>query len=205
MRLIMARHGQTTLNLGKKFYGELDPDLTELGREQALDLAKKLEKNKFNPDKIYTSGVRRTMLTTQIITGANNYIAEVIHDLRFREKSFGRWEGLNADEIEAKYPDEWWAYIEDAINFQPQGAESYSHFKDRINAAFIDAIKSSLDERLETLLIIGHNGVLRDLSNRYLETDTDYWDIYFYQGNLHIYDIANIEQLGGGNLLREIV
>lgn len=205
MRLIMARHGQTTLNLGKKFYGELDPDLTQLGRKQALNLARKLEQNNFIPDKIYTSAVKRTMVTTQIITVANNYSAVVIHDPRFREKSFGRWEGLDANEIEAKYPDEWWAYIEDAINFQPQGAESYSHFKERINAAFLDAIKSSLDEKLETLLIIGHNGVLRDLSNRFLETDTDYWDIYFYQGNLHIYDINSLEQLGKGNLLREII
>lgn len=205
MRLIMARHGQTTLNVGKKFYGELDPDLTKLGREQALDLARKLEQNNFNPDKIYTSAVKRTMVTTQVITEANAYTAEVIHDPRFREKSFGRWEGLNADEIEAKYPDEWWAYIEDAINFQPEGAESYSNFKERINAAFIDAIKSGLDEKLETLLIIGHNGVLRDLSNRFLETDTEYWDIYFYQGKLHIYDINSLEQLGKGNLLQEII
>lgn len=205
MRLVMARHGQTTLNVGKKFYGELDPDLTALGKEQALDLARKLEQNNFIPDKIYTSAVKRTMVTTQIITEANAYTAEVIHDPRFREKSFGRWEGLDADEIEAKYPDEWWAYIEDAINFQPEGAESYLHFKERINAAFVDAIKTSLDEGLDNLLIIGHNGVLRDLSNRFLETDTGYWDIYFYQGNLHIYDINSLDQLGQGNLLQEII
>ena len=35
-RLVMMRHGQTEFNLGSRMQGQLDTELTELGRAQAI-------------------------------------------------------------------------------------------------------------------------------------------------------------------------
>ena len=43
-RLVMLRHGQTEWNAGSRMQGQLDTDLTELGREQAAAAAEVLAK-----------------------------------------------------------------------------------------------------------------------------------------------------------------
>ena len=43
-RLVMLRHGQTEYNAGSRMQGQLDTDLSELGREQAAGAAEVLAK-----------------------------------------------------------------------------------------------------------------------------------------------------------------
>ena len=42
-RLVMLRHGQTDFNLGSRMQGQLDTELTELGRAQAVAAAEALK------------------------------------------------------------------------------------------------------------------------------------------------------------------
>ena len=43
-RLVMLRHGQTEFNAGSRMQGQLDTDLSELGRAQAVAAAEVLAK-----------------------------------------------------------------------------------------------------------------------------------------------------------------
>ena len=56
-RLVMLRHGQTDFNLGSRMQGQLDTELTELGRAQAVAAAEALAKRQ--PLLIVSSDLRR--------------------------------------------------------------------------------------------------------------------------------------------------
>lgn len=56
-RLVMLRHGQTDFNLGGRMQGQLDTELSELGRAQAVAVAEVL--GKLQPLRIVSSDLRR--------------------------------------------------------------------------------------------------------------------------------------------------
>ena len=63
--LLLVRHGQDTDNQNGILNGRRDTDLTRLGKEQAEEVAIKLKK--FSIDAIYTSPLKRTRETAEII------------------------------------------------------------------------------------------------------------------------------------------
>ena len=60
-RLVMLRHGQTEYNAGSRMQGQLDTDLSDLGREQAVSAAEVLAKRQ--PLLIVSSDLRRALDT----------------------------------------------------------------------------------------------------------------------------------------------
>ena len=56
-RLVMLRHGQTEFNAGSRMQGQLDTELSELGRAQAVAAAEVL--GKLQPLLIVSSDLRR--------------------------------------------------------------------------------------------------------------------------------------------------
>ncbi len=65
-RLVMLRHGQTEFNAGSRMQGQLDTDLSDLGREQAVAAAEVLAKRQ--PLLIISSDLRRA-LDTAVASG----------------------------------------------------------------------------------------------------------------------------------------
>ena len=95
--LLLARHGETDWNREGRWQGGSDTSLNERGREQARELAQQLD----SVDAIYSSDLARAAETAAIIAGTLG--VEVRVDPRLRERSFGDWEGLNAEEIEQRF------------------------------------------------------------------------------------------------------
>ena len=60
-RLVLLRHGQTEWNAGSRMQGQLDTDLTDLGREQANAAAEVLAERQ--PLVIVSSDLRRALDT----------------------------------------------------------------------------------------------------------------------------------------------
>ena len=60
-RLVLLRHGQTEYNAGSRMQGQLDTDLSDLGREQAAAAAEVLAKRQ--PLLIVSSDLRRALDT----------------------------------------------------------------------------------------------------------------------------------------------
>jgi len=101
-RLVLLRHGRTAWNAERRFQGQADPPLDEVGRAQAYEVAALVAA--LHPDRIVTSDAQRAAVTAQIVADACGL--ELASDPRLRERSLGHWEGLTRDEVAERYPDE---------------------------------------------------------------------------------------------------
>ncbi|MGC2795385.1 MAG: glucosyl-3-phosphoglycerate phosphatase, partial [Mycobacterium sp.] len=118
-RLVLLRHGQTEFNLGSRMQGQLDTDLTELGRAQAVAAAAALAKD--HPLLVVSSDLHRaydTAVALQERTGI-----PVQADDRLRETHLGDWQGMTHAEIDAVALGARLAWREDAT-WAPHGGES---------------------------------------------------------------------------------
>lgn len=98
-KVYLVRHGQTMLNRYNKLQGWCDSHLTENGVNQAKAAGRHLAHIKF--DRIYYSGMMRTLKTSQVIASLNDYRADLpkpVADPDFREQGFGYFEGTYSDE-----------------------------------------------------------------------------------------------------------
>ena len=118
-RLVMLRHGQTEFNAGSRMQGQLDTDLSELGRAQAVAAAEVLAKRQ--PLLIVSSDLRRA--STPRSRWASAAGCEVDIDTRLRETHLGDWQGLTHTEVDAAAPGARLAWRDDA-RWAPHGGES---------------------------------------------------------------------------------
>lgn len=162
--LYLIRHGETDHNLHKRLCGWADPPLNEKGRKQAQDAAKALTSVEIHS--IYHSGLKRTEETAQIIQGGRGLESVAINGLR--EINFGALEGKTMQHMEAVFPDEYNALIEDAVHFQfPQG-ESLYEMHHRVIKAADELIQSSKNKNL---VLVTHAGVIRSIVAHYITGD----------------------------------
>jgi len=109
-RLVLLRHGQTEYNAGSRMQGQLDTELSELGRAQAVAAAEVLAKRQ--PLLIVSSDLRRAY-DTAVVLGERTGV-EVDVDSRLRETHLGDWQGLTHTEVDALAPGARLAWRDDA-------------------------------------------------------------------------------------------
>lgn len=119
-RLLLVRHGATTLSAEDRFAGSTDVDLSDGGRAQVARLADRLDSEPLSA--VYASPLRRTIETASIL--AKPHRLEVLHEPGLREIDHGHWEQLTRAEVEAKYADEYAAWEVDPFTFAPTAGES---------------------------------------------------------------------------------
>lgn len=96
MLLYITRHGETTWNVEDKVCGRPDVELTERGREQAMELAEKVKGKGIT--RMLVSPLRRARETAEL---ANTYIQVPMEiDERLIEFSFGELEGRQRNDPE---------------------------------------------------------------------------------------------------------
>jgi len=101
-RVIVLRHGETTHNAAGIWQGQLDSPLSELGLRQADAVGRALAA--LSPDRIVTSDLTRARVTAESVGRATGIPVEV--DQRFREIHAGAWQGLSAQEVALRWPQE---------------------------------------------------------------------------------------------------
>ncbi len=156
MRLLVARHGQTNHNLDHRYQGQIDAPLNETGVEQAGKLAKRLFGEKI--DVIYSSDLMRCVQTAKLV--AKKHTLKVNKDGRLRELSFGEWEGMSYNEIQAQSPDLLEKWMNDPAHIPPPNGETLIQLATRVKSA-VDEIKPQHEE--QTVLFVTHGGVIRTL------------------------------------------
>ena len=110
MNLVFVRHGQSIWNLENKFTGWVDVGLSPNGIQEASDAGKTLIQEKFIPDVCFTSFLKRSIDTAEILL--NNYDhnlkdnIQLIKDWRLNERHYGSLQGLNKSETAEKYGEE---------------------------------------------------------------------------------------------------
>src|SRR5215213_7733556 len=94
-RLILVRHGESTWNAEELLQGQLDPPLSERGREQARALAGMVDG--LPVERIVCSDLGRAKQTAELMG-----LAPGRFDPRWREIDVGSWGGRTAAEIDAQ-------------------------------------------------------------------------------------------------------
>ncbi len=135
MELIIIRHGETEENRKGCFLGVTDALLNENGLTQAYSAAEKLSDIKL--DKIYTSPLKRAAMTASII-GEKLACNRIYTDDSLMERNFGKWDGLTADEIQNRYPDDYKVWLNDC-DYCIDGAESSDSVSKRVKG-FINSL-----------------------------------------------------------------
>ena len=160
--VIFMRHGETTLSRdGNRFCGELEPDITPLGEEQAREARETLSRLNAHPDAAWVSPRLRAQQTAHIILPSADW--QTVDDLH--ELSFGAWEGLTKEEAEALTPEAYAAWEADAYHNAPPHGESGQAAQARI-----DRVLKAIDESTaQTILIVSHITFLRLLVGSLLD------------------------------------
>lgn len=178
MILYLMRHGETDYNKARCFYGSSDVSINATGQEQAQSLGRLMES--FSVGEIYTSGLVRSQETASLIFPDRSEEFIVLSGLD--EKGFGAWEGLTADEIEAGFPSEWSAWLNDPFGVTPPEAESFAAFRVRVGEALTQILAENQSK--DALAIVAHLGVLRLIYQILVDREAVFWDIDFPQGTV---------------------
>ena len=153
--LIFVRHGQSMANFTKSFAGNMDVELSDLGRKQAELAAEYISEN-YSIDKIYSSNLKRAYDTA--LPSAKKLGLDVCATSDFIEINGGRWEGLTFDEIAERYPAEYALWKNDFSKAQCPGGESPRDVYLRIKEV---TLKVAKENEGKTILIAAHATVIR--------------------------------------------
>jgi probable phosphoglycerate mutase len=131
-RLLLLRHGQTQLSVERRYSGRGNPELTELGREQASAAAELIAVRGENIAAIVSSPLQRALDTAGAVGAAIGLPVTV--DDGFIETDFGQWEGLTFVEAAERFPDLHRDWLRDSTVDPPDG-ESFAAVGTRVAAA----------------------------------------------------------------------
>ena len=160
-RLYIVRHGQLGMS-PDVFYGKMDIDLNDKGHEQARVLGRKVRS--MHIDALYSSGMKRAITTAGYISKSKGMSCKRVPQLN--EFDFGRWEGLNVEQIKGLYPDEFRIWVSDPDRFRSPGGDSFKGFTDRVTKA-MGGLAARHDGK--EVMVVCHAGVIRAFLSRILE------------------------------------
>ncbi len=178
----MLRHGQTEYNAGSRMQGQLDTDLTDLGRAQAVAAAEVLAKRQ--PLLIVSSDLRRAYDTAVAL---HERTALPVHvDTRLRETHLGDWQGLTHHEVDAAAPGARIAWRDDAA-WAPHGGESRIDVADRSVPLVAELVAAEpewgRDEPDRPVVLVAHGGLIAALCAALLDLPVDSWPVLGGMGN----------------------
>ena len=163
--LLLARHGETDWNRELRIQGSSDIELNDLGRRQAQALAQVLTDVDLHA--IYASDLSRATATAAAVAATHGL--EVRLDRRLRERSFGSWEGLTRDDLEA----------------MPQGSRHDGETDEEVRARMLAAVDDiAASHPGEQVLVVSHGGALNTLWHHAIGVRIERW------ANCAVYKLA---------------
>lgn len=161
--LVLVRHGQSEWNKKNLFTGWADPDLTELGVEEAIKAGQLLAGKGLKFDIAFTSVLTRAKRTlTLMLKELGQPNLETIFDKALNERDYGDLVGLNKDDARKKWGDEQVHLWRRSYDTPPPGGESLKDTSDRVMPYY----KSVIEPRVldgETVIVSAHGNSLRAL------------------------------------------
>jgi len=102
--MVLLRHGESVWNKENLFTGWTDVDLSEQGREEAIEAGKVLKREGYIFDIAYTSVLKRAIRTLWIaLDEMDQMCIPVVRDWRLNERHYGALQGLNKAQTAEKY------------------------------------------------------------------------------------------------------
>jgi len=103
-KLVLIRHGESTWNKENRFTGWTDVDLSEKGRQEALEGGRVLKAEGYTFDVAYTSVLKRAIRTLWTVLDEMDLMWIPVHrSWRLNERHYGALQGLNKAETAAKF------------------------------------------------------------------------------------------------------
>ena len=181
-RLVMLRHGQTEFNAGSRMQGQLDTELTDLGRAQAVAAAEVLAKRQ--PMLIVSSDLRRAADTAAALSDRSGLSVRM--DTRLRETHLGDWQGMTHHQVDAAAPGARLAWRDDAT-LAPHRGESRIDVADRSLPLVADLVAGEPDwvcgDPDRPVVLVAHGGLIAALTAVLLDLPIDNWPVLGGMGN----------------------
>lgn len=155
LTLLMARHGQTDLNIDERWQGRIDPPLNATGFAQSEQLALALPGG---IDALVVSPMLRARQTAEHVVRARSMVPRF--DADFRERDFGIFEGLTADEAAQQFPELASRNLAYRWDEEPPGAEATRAVVARV-ARGLQRLREQHEG--QTVLLVSHGFVVRCL------------------------------------------
>ncbi|MBB5576786.1 MULTISPECIES: 2,3-bisphosphoglycerate-dependent phosphoglycerate mutase [Rhizobium] len=161
--LVLVRHGQSDWNLKNLFTGWKDPDLTELGIQEARTGGKALADYGIKYDVAFTSALTRAQHTLKIILDEVGQPGlETIKDQALNERDYGDLSGLNKDDARAKWGEEQVHVWRRSYDVPPPGGESLRDTGARVWPYYLTEILPRVLAG-QKVLVAAHGNSLRSL------------------------------------------
>ena len=161
--LVLVRHGQSEWNKKNLFTGWKDPELTDLGIEEAIKAGKLLKTKEVKFDIMFTSDLFRAQETGRLILENMNQLdVTVIKNQSLNERNYGDLAGLNKDDAREKWGEEQVHIWRRSFDIPPPGGESLKDTAERVLPYFHSEILPKVEEGLD-VLVAAHGNSLRAL------------------------------------------
>lgn len=168
-RIVLWRHGRTEWNASRRFQGQTDIPLDDIGIAQARNAAEQLAT--LRPRRIISSDLQRALVTAQTLGALCNL--PVISDSGLRETFAGEWEGLSREEIVRAYGDELAAWAAGS-NLRPGvNGETRTEVAERM----LTVINRELEQvgTGHTIVVVTHGGSARAVIAQLIGLPPEHW------------------------------
>jgi broad specificity phosphatase PhoE len=159
MRVLLARHGETTGNRDGLILGQKDYPLTDKGVQTASKLAGQLAA--YGKGIIFTSALGRAKQTSKIYADRTGW--DVVETEGMIELACGQWEGHPRSVVAPDRP-----FLRMTWADSPPGGESYGMGEMRVTGV-IEKIKAM--QGYDLVLVVGHAGINRVFLKVWLQLD----------------------------------
>ena len=153
-RLHLLRHGQVEGFENKRYNGQGDIRLTDLGRQQSVVFSERFQRQKLSA--IYSSDLYRCRFAADQIAMLQNI--QPVYREELRELHIGDWQGQTWQQLQRDYPELWQARLDDIVNVAPPSGESLLALAQRIRPVIKKVISAHVGEEI---VIVAHGGVNR--------------------------------------------
>ena len=170
-RICFIRHGETDWNVEKRIQGQSDIPLNKTGYSQAQAMALNASQHDFAA--IYSSDLVRALDTAKRVADRRGLEINALPMLR--ERHFGIFQGLTAEEGRLRYPAAHAYYSSRDLVYDFESGESLLRFAERVADA-VDYLTNHHPD--QTIAVVSHGGVLdiiyRKATGRSLQAPRDF-------------------------------
>lgn len=154
LTLYLIRHGETIYSQTGGYCGELDPELTDEGRQMAEAFAMAYRSTPWNA--IYVSPMKRTIATAKPLCDAIGMEMQ-LHD-GLKEIRYGEWEGKTSEYVKEHYPEDYERWLTEPAWNAPVGGETSVQIASRASAVIAE-IEDKYTEG--NVLVVSHKATIR--------------------------------------------
>lgn len=153
-RVVLVRHTEVDESARGRCYGRLDVGLSADGRRHADVLAAVLADELFTA--VYSSPLTRALDTARLLASVHDLVPRELDALA--ELDFGEVEGMTYEEIEARRPELFRAWMDEPATVRFPGGESLADLRTRVLPAL--AMIRARHEG-DAVVVVAHGGVIR--------------------------------------------